>query len=104
MIEAGDCKGVPEAGVSRGPGGFCHTIGVMRSDLRPLHAFAFFCFVLLTGSLAAAQTDPLLDSVSPVRWKADLLPEAGPELDLPEYFGPADRALFKKHPEEAAAE
>ena len=64
----------------------------MRSDPRPLHPVALLCFLLLSGSLAAAQTDPLLDSASPMRWKADLLPEAGAELDLPEYFGPADRA------------
>src|SRR5690606_27101815 len=39
-----------------------------------------------------AASDPLLDSASPMRWRARLLPETGAELELPAYYGAADRA------------
>jgi hypothetical protein len=53
---------------------------------------AFLVVLVLVATHAAAQSDPLLDSAGPRRWLADLLPEPGEELDLPEYYGPADRA------------
>ena len=42
--------------------------------------------------LAQPPNDPLLDSAAPMRWRAALVPEDGPELELPEYFSPLDRA------------
>ena len=46
---------------------------------------------------ALAQDDPLLDSAAPMRWRAALLPEEGAELELPEYYGPLDRARAYVH-------
>ena len=46
---------------------------------------------------AYGQGDPLVDSAAPMRWRAALLPEEGPELDLPEYYGPLDRARAYVH-------
>ena len=63
-----------------------------RQHRRPLTVSACLGVLLVCGSSAAAQSDPLLDSVSPRRWIADLLPETGAELELPEYYGAADRA------------
>lgn len=39
-----------------------------------------------------AQDDPLLDLASPLRWRAQLMPEEAEALDLPEYYTPVDRA------------
>src|SRR5690606_26097255 len=66
----------------------CDRIHVMHKLLIPL--------VCLMGAAMiadpAAASDPLLDSVSPMRWRARLLPEMGEELELPAYYGAADRA------------
>src|SRR5687768_13592146 len=78
------------------PGPCARTINVMRSDPRHyrrlLTLLSCLAALLFGGSVAAAQSDPLLDAANPMRWKADLLPEAGEELELPEYYSAADRA------------
>ena len=58
--------------------------------------FALAMF-LSAGQRALAQDDPLLDSAAPMRWRAALLPEEGAELELPEYYGPLDRARAYVH-------
>ena len=56
-------------------------------------------FALLTLALAApaANADPLLDSAAPMRWRADLMPEAGKPPATPAYFDVADTARAFLH-------
>lgn len=70
------------------------TIRMMRRRI----ACSLVCLACaITVASEADASDPLLEMVSPMRWRTELLPEAGEELDLPEYFGPADRARAYLH-------
>ena len=57
-------------------------------------ALALVAVVALTSS---ARADPLLDSAAPMRWRADLMPEAGKPPATPEYFDVADTARAFLH-------